>query len=472
MKNQKSQSKTGPLRAEKRKNKNYGFTLVEALVFLFIFSVIVMTFYSVFTSGMGYIIESKNRINALALANEKMEIVRNLKYEDIGIVSGIPSGTIVESEDMVSSGKTFHIKTIAQYVDDSFDGLFPADPVPNDYKRVKVTVSWEGFKGITRSVYLVSGFTPPGLEVNSGDGILAISVADGAGIGISQARIHIVNNDVSPRVDITQNTDNNGILMLPGAKQSQQGYEITVSKNDYETVSTVDPNSVDYLPHDPNASVVIGLLNPADITTDKLSDLKIQSVDYLGNAVPGLNFHIKGGREIGTDSSVIPTEIIYNLDSNASTGSDGEKDFNNHSPGRQFFLTNIGSASGKTLIGVSPISGFEAGTSTYKFSLLPDESKTVEVKFANDSENSLLVKVLNKNDDSRVADAEVKLKNENGYEKTLKTSFDGVAFFPENSDPLLPGEYQLEIASAGFADYSEAVTINQLTTKEVKLNPQ
>ena len=171
-----------------KKHKNHGFTLIEALIFLFIFSIITVTFYSVITLGTGYILESKNKLAALALANEKMEIIRNLNYDDIGTTTGIPSGSITESEDVVSGGKTFHVKTIVQFIDDALDGVLPADSMPDDYKKVKITVSWEGVKGATRSVYLVSGFTPPGLEVNSGDGILVINIINGAGVGISQAQ--------------------------------------------------------------------------------------------------------------------------------------------------------------------------------------------------------------------------------------------------------------------------------------------
>jgi len=448
------------------------FTLIEALVFLFIFSVIVVTFYSVFSLGTGYIIESKNKLGALAVANEKMETVRNLKYDNIGLTTGIPAGSILENEDITVGTKTYHVKTIVQYVDDALDGVFPADPVPNDYKKVKITVFWGGFRGANSSVYLVSQFPPPGLETSSGDGILSINVTTSGGVGISQAHVHIINNDVSPKVDISQNTDNTGNLMFPGAKASQQGYELTVSKDGYETVSTVDPNAVDYLPNDPHASVIVGSLNPAVVTIDKLSDLKIKTIDYLDNSLPDISFHIKGGRELGTDSSVVPPVKVYNLDLNETTGPDGEKNFNDHSPGRQFFLTNIGSVSGHTLIGAIPISGFDATSATYKFSLLPDEVKTVEIKFAKNDADSLAVKVLNNNDNSPINNAQVKLTNGSGYNKTIATSFDGVAFFPESSDSFLPGTYNLEVTISGFVTYSSPVDISRLTTKEIKLNPE
>lgn len=452
------------------KIKNSGFTLVEAMVFLFIFSVITVTFYSVITLGTNYIIESKNRLGALALANEKMEIVRNLKYDDIGTTTGIPAGSILADEDVVLGPKNYHVRTLVQYMDDPFDGVLPTDPVPTDYKRVKVTISWTGSQGGQGEIYLVSRFVPPGLEVSSGDGILAVNVSDGTGASNPQVHVHIVNNFLSPKVDIEQDTDDGGNLMLPGAKQSQQGYEITVSKNGYETVSTIDPDSVTYAPKDPHASVIIGSLNTAFITIDKLSDLKIKTIDYLNSPISDVAFHLQGGRILGTDSSVVPLQTVYILDSDETTGGSGEKDLNDHSPG-QFFLTNLAAVSGHTLIGVSPISGFDPAPATYKFSLLPDESKTVEIKFADNNADALLVKVLNSSDDSPVNNAQAKLTNGSGYDTTVTTSFDGIAFFPTNSDPFLPGPYTLEVTEAGFQNYSASVDIDKLTSQEVKLTP-
>lgn len=444
--------------------------MIEALVFIFMFSIITVTFYSVITLGTGYIIEAKNRLGALALANEKMEIVRNLQYAAIGTTTGIPAGSILADEDVTTGPKIFHVKTLVQYIDDPLDGLLPADPIPTDYKRVKITILWPNSSGGSGEIYLVSRFVPPGLEVSSGDGILAVNIADGAGASISQAHVRIFNDIVSPTVDIEQNTDNQGNLMFPGAKQSQLGYEITVSKSGYETVNTVDPGSVAYTPKDPHASVVDGSLNTAYITIDKLADLKIKSVDYLGNALPDVSFHIKGGRELGTDSTFVPAETVYILDADATTNASGEKDFNNHSPG-QFFLTDVAAVSGYALIGASPISSFEVLPAVYEFSLLPDEAKTVELKFADNNADSLLVKVLNNSDNVPLNNIQVKLTNGSGYDTTITTSFDGVAFFPINSDPFLPGTYTLEITDSSFKNYSEAVDVDKLTNKEVKLIP-
>lgn len=445
-----------------------GFTLIEALVVLFIFTVVALTFYAVFSIGMRHIIESKNRLGALNIANEKMEIIRNLKYADIGTQGGIPDGSIPETEMVTSGGKKYVIKTLVQYVDDSFDGTFPTDTVPDDYKRVKVSVSWDGLIGKESEVSLVSRFVPPGLEVASGDGILSINIIDDHGVGVSRSTVHILNDSVNPDVNLTAQTDDSGNLMFPGALQSILGYEITASKDGYETVTTVDPNTLLYTPVDSNASVVAGLLNTKSIVINKLASLKIKVTDNSETPIADSGFHIKGGRILGTRSVDVPPETIYILDADATTDTNGEKNYNNHSPG-QFYLSNIKSISDYSLVGVSPISGYDAASQTYNLTLLPGEEKNIAVNYAKNNVDALLVKVLRDNDSSPINNSQVRLTNGGDYDKTISTSFDGVAFFPISGEILASGDYTLEVKVSGYQDYSNTVTVSNLTNQEVKM---
>ena len=461
----------------KNKTKNYklrttnkrAFTLIEALVVLFIFSLITVTFYSVFSLGTRYIQDAKNRLGAIAIANEKMEIIRNLKYDDIGTVNGIPSGNIPADEDVSENTRSFHIKTFVQYDDDPFDEVAPDDAVPNDYKRVKVTVSWTGSIS-SGSVFLVSRFVPQGIEVSSGDGTLAINVIDGQGAGVAQATVHIVNNSLSPNVNITAQTDNTGNLMLPGAKESMLGYELTVSKNSYETVDTVDPNDVAYVANDTHASVVKGLLNTKDIKINKTINLKIKAVDSSATPISALAFKLKGGRELGADTSEVPAEIIYNLDIISATESDGEKDFNEKSSG-QYFLSRIGSVAGYSFVGVDGSSSLDLtdpNEDKYVISMAPAEDKTVKIKFADDNADSLFIKI-QKEDGTLISGAEVTVKNGAGYDKTQISGADGFAFFPDTSDVFSPGDYTIEVKASGYNDANETVAVDKLTAKEIKL---
>lgn len=89
------------------------------------------------------ILESKNRLGATALANQRMEIIRSIDYTSIGTkhwngsawVYGIPAGELIEEEDVSVNTTLYHVDTFVQYVDDTFDGVTPTDTIPTDYKR-------------------------------------------------------------------------------------------------------------------------------------------------------------------------------------------------------------------------------------------------------------------------------------------------------------------------------------------------
>ena len=412
--------------------------------------------------------ESKNRLGALALANEKMEIIRNLKYDSIGTQSGIPSGNIPQNEDVTVNGKAYHVTTFIQYIDDSLDGIALADTngITNDYKRVKITISWKGANNISQEIFLVSRFVPPGIEKAVSGGTLFINVVNnvnGSTVGVPQSTVHIVNNNVSPAVNITVDTDNSGNLIFPGAKASVLKYQITLTKSDYETVTTIDPNSVTYVPTDQNATVIDKGLTQKTITQNKLANLKVTTRDYLNNSLPNVNFHITGGRALGTNNKVNPYVTIYNIDQDSVTNSSGEKDFNNISPG-PFSLTPKGSLSGYTFVTTDP-----APTAVSPPVLSAGGSLTIKMKFAANNVNALIVKVTSKKSGSIITGAQVKLTNASGYDQTVTTLGDGIAFFPLDTTPLVAGSYTVLVKATGFKDNSSSITVSNLTTSSVKM---
>lgn len=447
---------------------NSGFTLIEALTVLFIFSVITMTFYSVFSLGTRYIIESKNRLGAVSLANEKMEIIRNLEYDNVGISGGIPNGNIAAEEDVLENKHNYHVKTFVQYVDDPFDGVLPVDVIPTDYKSVKVTVSWDGVSSTKSEVALTARFVPPGIEQSISGGTLSINIIGSDGIGIPQSKVHITNSTISPAVDITVLTDNSGNIILPGAQQSIQAYYISVSKSEYEAVTTINPDSVAYSVIDIPASVVEGLLNTKSIVQDKLINLKITAVDYLGAPLPDTKFSIEGGRILGSDMLYSPAEPTYNLKADETTNTDGEVKFDGISPG-QFFISNIAAVSGYTLIGLDNFSSVDLANNKYALVISPGSSQEIKMKFAKNDDNSLLAQVFTQADDSPIANAEVTLSNADGYNETQVTLIDGVAFFPASTTLLVAGTYELKVTAEGFADYIVNVDISKITTQQIKL---
>ncbi len=444
-----------------------GFTFIESLVFLFIFSLITITFYQVITVGSNLILVSKNKLGAIALANEKMEIIRNLKYNDVGVVGGACAGTIPQNEEVTENGRKYHVHTLAIYVDDPFDGTLkgnPNDLAYEDYKMVQITVSWNKDNVINKgSVSLTSQFVPTGLEtINPEDGILSINVfSDQAGgAAVAGTTVQISNPDLS--FNESRQTDTTGNVMIVGAKQSIQKYRIVVSKNGYESVSTFPPFPVSaFKPVDVDASVVASSLNVINIIENKVANIKITTIDHLDNPVANINFTLLGGRKIGTDATD-PSKFIYNLDVTDKTDSNGEKKFNSISPG-QYIFALASTETNYTLIGIDPIS---------PFILTSETTKNIKAKVANNNETAVLLNIIKSSDNTPIAGATVELKNVNlNYDETIITGADGKAFFPINSDPLQAGTYDVLVTADNFKDNTgqEVVSAGTLINNLIKM---
>ena len=84
LKNNRKNQKSLP-RSDFSKSTTGGFSLVELLVGVAVFSVICVSVYSSYVSIFGVIHTSRSRLDAVDLANEQFEIIRNLPYGDVGI---------------------------------------------------------------------------------------------------------------------------------------------------------------------------------------------------------------------------------------------------------------------------------------------------------------------------------------------------------------------------------------------------
>ena len=77
-----------------KKNRQRGFTFVETLVAVAVSVVVLWSVYSALQSLFNIVQASRAKIDAVDLANEQLEIIRNMPYSEVGIVNGIPSGVL------------------------------------------------------------------------------------------------------------------------------------------------------------------------------------------------------------------------------------------------------------------------------------------------------------------------------------------------------------------------------------------
>ena len=453
-----------------RRQRTSGFTLIEAMVVLFVVSLITLTFYETWNLGTQHIANAKHRLGASALANQQMEIVRSLIFDDIGTVAGIPTGTLPEDQTLNVNNTTYEVHTVVQFVDDPTDGTLVAgtDIAPNDYKKVTVTVAW-GAASDSEMVEMTSIFSLDGVEsVAAGTGILSVNVLNAAGIGVANATVRIRNTAIVPNIDVTAATDANGNIMFPGAPASVQEYHITVSKGGYYGNMTYDPYPTSvFKPTNVHASVVAGSLSAATLVADHTSSLEIQTEDPSGTALPDIDFTISGGLVIGVDAST--AEPVYDFSQAAVTDASGEADFSDRSSGAYTLALDPSEVAQYEFLRLDPEEAVQNG-----INLAAGDSKSVKYVLAQKNFPSALITVTNAADSTVLAGASVRLYNIGlGFDVTLTTDTYGQAYFPINSTPLAPGTYDLDVSAAGFVSDTDTVTVigANLEKKSVSLSP-
>ncbi len=433
-------------------NSYRGFTLIESMVFLFLFALISIVFIQTYTVGTRLIIESKNRLGATALANQKMEIIRSIDYDAIGTTTGIPSGDLLEDETISVNTVKYEVHTFVQYVDDPFDRLVsgsPADAIPTDYKRVRITVSW-GNLGVDQTVIIFGNFSPRGVETAGGGGVLSINVLDGSGAGVSGASVHIVNGAAG--IDVTGTTDSTGNLMLPGAPASTEGYTLSISKGGHYGAVTYPsyPTSA-FSPVDVHASVVAGVLNQKTIVMDQSSDITLTTQDPFGSALPSIGYTVAGGRILGVDPGTGAS--VLGLNQVGTTDASGEVEFADESYGQYTVTTTSADYEFYKLVPES--------ADQNQFTATAGTAANVAVILLDKNIGSLKVQILNQADNSPLMGAEVQLENTGlAYDVTLTTDQYGYVYFPATLPELSAGTYDLSVTLTGYGDETDTVTIN------------
>lgn len=257
-----------------------GVTLLDTIVGIALMLVIFLSIGAAFRLSVDVVSTNKARGGAIALADERMEYVRSLSYISVGTVSGVPSGTIPQSETVSLNGVSYTRRTLILYADDPKDGLAGADQngITTDYKVVKVDVAWESRTG-ERHITLVSRINPPsGLETACTPpcGTLSVSVVDAASQPLSGASVTVSNSTVSPAVNVSTFTNSSGIASLIGAPAGT-GYAVVVSKTGYSTAQTYSVTAQNTNPNPGNLTVSNGNTTTGTFAIDVLGQKIIKT---------------------------------------------------------------------------------------------------------------------------------------------------------------------------------------------------
>lgn len=255
-----------------------GMSLVELLIAIGLLTLVFGALLGSFQFMIKLIGSSKAESGALALANEKMEYIRSLPYDDVGTVSGIPEGLIPQNSSTTLNGVAYDERVLIEYIDSPEDGEGGDDEngIVADYKLVKVEYSWD-FQGETQTISLLSNIVPQGIETTAGGGTLTVNVFNASVQPVSGAAVRVYNNTGTSTIDTTRYTNANGVAMFSGAP-ARAGYEITVSKTDYSTDGTYTPDASNPNPTTLPVAVLESEVSTMNFQIDQLSDLTVETI--------------------------------------------------------------------------------------------------------------------------------------------------------------------------------------------------
>src|SRR3989339_2159878 len=104
-----------------------GVVLLEVLIGIALFITISLSLHNLILNSFRTAKFSLIKIEALNIANQKMEQIRSLSYEKIGTVQSIPEGDINSFENFSGIYGKYEINTSITYFDDPNDQIAPAD---------------------------------------------------------------------------------------------------------------------------------------------------------------------------------------------------------------------------------------------------------------------------------------------------------------------------------------------------------
>lgn len=300
--------------SSKKLIRTNGMTLVELVVSVALFAVIAVSAFQAFSNIINIITVSRNRVIAMALANEQFEIIRNLPYSDVGIVNGVPSGKIPHIQTIERSSVTFTVTATIRNTDDPFDGLIgesPNDLSPADYKLVELEVTCASCPHFN-PVFINTKVAPKNLETASTNGALFVRVFDANGQAVPDASVHIENNQVAPAIVIDDTTNVSGILQVVDVPPGNSAYEIYITKSGYTSDQTYTPGAVgNPNPLKPHATVALQQVTQTSFAIDEESSMDISTITQTCQPVPSVDFSLKGARLIGTGPDVVKFDQNY-----------------------------------------------------------------------------------------------------------------------------------------------------------------
>lgn len=375
--------------------KATGFTLIEVLIGTAIFLLFALGIYGTISLTFKSVYQGRLMTLESSILDQQLEVVRNIPYEQVGEVSGIPTGVFPHTQTLAKNGVSFTLTTTVRNVDDPYDGTLggsPNDTAPADYKLVELSVVCTDC-GQQKPITLDTRIAPKGLEGASQNGALFINVFDANGLPVVGADVHITSASTTPPLTIDDVTDNEGNYHLIDAPTGTQAYAITISKGGYSSDYTVAPSSDNPNPTKPPSTVISQTVTNISFSIDQTGTATFHSINNACVAIGNTPLVISGSKIIGQNPTVYKYQKTLATDSSGNL-SVAPLEWDTYTVGLTGTTYDIGGA-----------------TPMLPFTLLPGANQDVSIILAPHTTNSLLVNVIDAGTKLPLSDATVELTN-------------------------------------------------------------
>ncbi len=450
-----------------------GFTFIDVLVGISLMLIVFLGIFGVYRLGLKVVSQSKARITATSLANQNLEMIRNLPYKKVGTTPHAidePAGDIPQLASNTQNNIDYTVETEIIYINDCFDGpqssqcpTAPAtDDCVRDYKRTTVKVSWE--RPGRGEVVFKTDITPKNLNQEQEEctgqaaGVLSVSVFDALGALVPFPLIEVMSSSTgSTLASYLPPSGQHDFVFAPDT------YKIKVSKSGYNTAQTFQTGDsyggkTITTPAKSHPVVYGGKLTEIGLSIDRLGSFDIQTRGTQSQEyplMPYVTFTLHGSKTVGKDNQENP---IYKYYQDQTTNASATVSI----PNLEWDSYNFSVSSlDYHLIGVE---SSPETTTTQPIDLLPDSNK--ELRLILKAENTLLVRIRDASSTLPIFGAEVKLSNDIlGYNEIQPTDENGETFFI----PLKENNYNLEVEAPSYASSTTFVAVSGDTLKTINL---
>ena len=378
----------------------YGFSLIESMIGIVIFTLLAGATYQTFMAVSKTIVLDRENTTIANLADQYLEIARNLPYAQIGTTQGNPNGALPDYANLktaIVGATTYQIYYEVTYTDDPADGLFISGTdmsAPNDYKQVKLSIKNTTTGRITN---FVTNIVPSGLEGMTSGGALWIHVIDAVGQPVAGASITITNSTISPSINLNRTSSNvsggiGGDWVEVGLPDSANSYHIVVTKNGYSTDQTYAISGGNPNPVKGDSTIANGQVTDITFSIDLLSNLTFNTLNTTCQAISSVGIGVNGTKLIGTPS-LLKFSNTYNSNGGGQVALNNIE-WDNYTPA----LTG----NSYMIFGSSPIQ---------QINLLPSTTQSFNLILGAKTTNSFLAIVKDKATNNAIEGANVRLTN-------------------------------------------------------------